>query len=271
MEGSGQRRYEQNSYESARGYSLGNRSGSESINSNSERYRATDQVPPTTLPSSSVGASTSSHNPGLNSYAYTQGHNQYAPQMQDSPLQYRADYPQDTQRQSYPTLSSNMIYTLPPQAQQSADYDVQQFQPRQSAAIEALSNQFSVPQYYNAGEPTSAPASAQQSYATASYQQQNNFQQSARNSRSTNSPPYSASIADYSQINMASMHDQSDSLTGRRGGEDTYATYMESLKMTFQETQQGRLVDAGRRLLELSDWVVSHANDLGMSLYFSTG
>ena len=267
MDPDGSRRYEQQtSYPSTRGFvPTSSRGGSSS--GASERFRQTHvQMPPT--PASAVGPSAGSRSQGSGSYGYTQGQQQYAPPMQENTIQYRPDYPQDAQRQQqqFGSYSSNLIYNMPSSIQQQpADYEVQQFQPRQSAAIEVLSNQFNVPQYYNPTEATSGAGSSQQSYPSASFQHQGQYQQGTQN-RSSNSSPYTAGISDYSQMNMANVLDQpeSSSQQGRRSsGDDAYTGYLESLKQTFRETQHGRLVDAGRRLLRLSEWIASQANDLG--------
>jgi hypothetical protein len=269
MDGDGSRRYEQSNYSSARGY-IPSRTSVPSTGA-SDRYRQSHVQMPTT-PTSAVGSSAGSRSQGSGSFPYTQGQQQYAPPMQDGTLQYRSDYAQDAQRQQqYPNYSSNMIYSIPPpiqqqqQQQQPADYNVQQFsqQPRQSAAIEVLSNQFNVPQYYNSTEPASGTASTQQTYSSTSFQSGNQYQQSAPN-RSSNSSPYTAAITDYSQMNMSNILEPSESPEhGRRTSEDAYSDYIESLKQTFRDTQQGRLVEAGTRLLRLSDWIANQASDLG--------
>jgi len=90
----------------------------------------------------------------LGGFGYTQGQ-QYSPtHMQGSSLQYQTDYSPETQRQQqFPQYASQLMYSVPQQAQQQSPYEpVPQYQPRQSAALEVLSTQFGVPQFYNPGE-----------------------------------------------------------------------------------------------------------------------
>ena len=42
-----------------------------------------------------------------------------------------------------------------------------------------------------------------------------------------------------------------------------YAQYQEALKQTFENTRDGRLVEAGQSLLEISDWLLGAASELG--------
>jgi hypothetical protein len=139
---------------------------------------------------------------------------------------------------------------------------VPQFQQRQSAAIEVLSNQFNVPQYYSAPEPTSVPGAMQMPYPSSSYQTTDQFQQ-GQQARPDPSTSYVPGILDYSQMTMPNVSDRFPPPREEPVQEDPYAGYLETLRRTFRDTQQGRLVEAGRRILQLSDWVATHVVDLG--------
>ena len=261
MEGGDPRRqYEQANYQPARGYGA-------SIPSSgiTERY-GQPQAQAQQLPTPNARASAGSHASGL--YPYTQGQQQYAPQMQDTSLQYQSDFPQDTQRQQhFPSYSSSMMYNISAQVhqpQQSPSFEsVQQYQPRQSAAIEVLSNQFGVPQYYNAGEPTSASTQIPHTYSTTQYQQQPPFQQNLSGHRSSEST-YSAGVGDYQQpLTMSNVPDQPESAQEGSAMEETFKYYTNLLKETYQCTNEGKLVEAGSKLLDLSKWLLGNVAALG--------
>lgn len=48
-----------------------------------------------------------------------------------------------------------------------------------------------------------------------------------------------------------------------RDFERAYAQYQETLKQTFENTREGRLVEAGQSLLQISEWLLGAASDLG--------
>lgn len=164
-----------------------------------------------------------------------------------------------------------MAYNLSQQAaQQQPAYEPvqqqqeqQQFQPRQSAVVEVLSSQFGVPQYYPAGEPTSAPAIAQQ-YASAPFQQQQiAYQQPSQTSRSPNPSTYAVGMADYIQPNLPDVLEPQELTEDNSGYDAAYNQYVEALRRTFQDVKEGRLIDAGQCLLEISEWLLGHAGELG--------
>ena len=201
-------------------------------------------------------------------YGYTQGQQQYTPQLQDSSLQYQPDFSQDPQRSAqFPSYTSNLMYNLPQQTQQPTAYDpVQQYQPRQSAAIEVLSNQFGVPQYFSPTESASAPGAVPQQFATTSFQQQMTYQQPAQAGRATLPSSYPTTMADYTQSAIHGLLEQPqpDPTTQEAAGFDAaYNEYLEALKRTFQHTREGRMVEAGQSLMQISDWLLGQAGDLG--------
>ena len=201
----------------------------------------------------------------LGGFGYTQGQQYATPQMQGNPLQYQSDFSPDHQRQQqYPQYASQMMYSVPQQVQPQSPYDtVPQYQPRQSAAIEVLSTQFGVPQYYNPGEPTSAPgpATIAQQYAPSQFQQPIQYQPSTPQGRSSLQPTYPAGMADFSQPSAPDADQQNPEATKY---DQAYNQYQEALKQTFENTRAGRLEEAGASLLEISEWLLGHAADLGM-------
>ena len=258
-------KYDQSAYQST-----GNYGASVSGNNVLERYgRSPAQA--RQLSANESRSSTGSHGQALRIFPYAQSQQQYAPPLQDNSLEYQAGYPQDVQRQqqynSYSSgMMSSMMASVQP-AQQASGFDpVQQYQPRHSAALEVLSSQFGVPQYYNTAEPSSAAPQIPQAYASAHYQQQAPFQQSMPANRPSDSNPYAAGVGEYSQLNMSSGPEPAEASQDAPASDEPYKAYLESLRQTYQDTIEGRLVEAGRRLLELSDWLIGHANDLGQPI-----
>ena len=229
--------------------------------------------PPTSAPQTSQAVQAQ----GIAGYGYTQGQQQFTPQLQDTTLQYQGDFTQESARvQQFPQYSSHLMsYNLPQQAPQQAAYEaVQQFQPRQSAAVEVLSNQFNVPQYYPTNESSSAPTLAQQ-YASAPFQQQMAYQQSAQTGRSALPATYGVGIADYEQAPLPDVIEQQQQSQPEQpdnsGYDAAYNQYLDALRRAFQDIRDGRLVEAGRCLLEISEWLLGHAGELGEILCFQIG
>lgn len=48
--------------------------------------------------------------------------------------------------------------------------------------------------------------------------------------------------------------------------DDAYGRYQAALRTTFGYIQAGRLVDASRSLLEISEWLIGHARELGKGI-----
>ncbi|MCJ1412624.1 hypothetical protein MMC19_006721 [Ptychographa xylographoides] len=233
----------------------------------SDRYRQA-QISSLRAPTSVPQASVAEQNQGNAGYGYTQGQQQYAPQLQGTAVQFQPDFPSDPQRvQQFPQYASSLVYNLPqqPQTPQQSPYDsVQQFQPRQSAAIEVLSNQFGVPQYYPIGDVASAPGPSSQSYAAAPFQQSMAYQPTQA-SRSTLSSSYAVGAADYAQSTMPTVLETQNAGSDDSGYDAAYNQYLDALRRTFQDVKDGRLIEAGQCLLEVSEWLLGHAGDLGLT------
>ena len=261
MEDKQRGQYEQPSHPGPRPYVPSIRSGSAS--GGPDRFRQTSRLSSSTRSPSVRGTGAGEHGQELGVYSYTQG--PYTPQIQDSSLQYQSEFPQDAQRQQpFPSYSSNIMYNLTSPAQQPSVYEsVAQYQPRQPATIEALSNQFGVAQYYNTSEPSTASVSVPQTYSLASYQQHLQNQQGSQGSRATNISPYPVVMSDYAQLGMPNVLDQQNPSQELETTDDAHSTYLETVKRTYQDAYDGKLIEAGRRLLELSEWLLGHANDLG--------
>ena len=230
----------------------------------SDRFRQSQMLAgrtPTSAPMAVSGG-----NPQLLAgFGYAQGQQYATTPMQGNTMQYQGDYPQDPQRQQqYPQYASQMMYNVPQQVQPQSPYDsVQQFQPRQSAAVEVLSTNFGVPQYYHPGEPTSAPGpgTIAQQYAPSQFQQPIQYQPSSSQGRTTLQPAFPAGMADFSQPSAPDTSEQQNPEASKF--DQAYNQYQEALKQTFENTRSSRLVEAGESLLEISEWLLGHAAELG--------
>ena len=186
-------------------------------------------------------------------------------QMQGSSLQFQPQYPQEPQRQQqFQTYTSPMAPNVPQQAQPHSPYDaIAQYQSRQSAAIEVLSTQFGVPQYYNPGEATSAPgpASMPQNYASANFPQQVQYP-SASLERSVAPQPYQPVMAEYDRPEVAAP--PAEESAQDTGPDARYEWYQAEMRALNQNISEGRLSEAGPSLLKLSEWLLGNVVGLGM-------
>ncbi|KAI4095557.1 MAG: hypothetical protein LQ348_001091 [Seirophora lacunosa] len=210
--------------------------------------------------SASVGSITGAHGQDMGNYGYPQGH-QYPP----SQVQYPTDYHQDLQRsQNFPQYTSQMAYNVPQQSHPRSPYDAMpQYQPRQSAAIDALPSQFGVHQYYQGGESMSASAQASpaQHYAPSHFQQPLRYQATGIG-HSTAPLAYSTAMAEYPQ---SGTHDVAEQVApGRSSHEEGYNRYEERLRQVFEKTSKGQLAEAAQALLDNSEWLLVNVKDLGL-------
>jgi hypothetical protein len=135
-------------------------------------------------------------------------------------------------------------------------------QPRQSAAIEVLSNQFGVPQqYYGAGEsgPTSAPISGMGGQSTQTQYSQLPYNQHSSAAREP--IPSSYGMAETSQSSQTG-YGQAEYAGNQQ--EAAYTTYQNQLKKVFGDIRDGKLADASGSLVSISDWLLTNAESLGL-------
>ncbi|KAK0651783.1 hypothetical protein B0T16DRAFT_86895 [Cercophora newfieldiana] len=178
------------------------------------------------------------------------------------------DYGQaDTrQTQGFPSAYNQaaMIYNVPQATgpQSAAVYDTsQQFPQRPAAGLQMMSTDVANP--YFSGEPSSsATASALHAQPSSSAASQV-YQQSSL-------PNYSAG----GMAAMGGMTSQSSSAQDVRMEEEypaaegldaAYASYQTALKAIFQNVQDGSLASASESLLNVSDWLLSHVAELGLT------
>ncbi|KAL8975557.1 MAG: hypothetical protein Q9197_000234 [Variospora fuerteventurae] len=208
--------------------------------------------------SASVGSMTGAQGQDLGNYGYPQGHPY--PRTQ---IQYPTNYHQDLQRsQNFPQYMSQMAFNVPQQPQPRSSYDAMpQYRPRQSAAIDALPNQFGVHQYYQGGESigASAQASPAQQYTQTHFQQPFPYQAPSVG-HSTAPSAFSTTMAEYSQSGTQEVAEQAE--PGRSNHEEGYNRYGERLRQVFEKTRKGRLTEAAQELLDISEWLLVNAKYL---------
>lgn len=202
--------------------------------------------------------------PGYN-YPYGEGPQFAGASINPAPMQYQAEYGQEQRppQQSYQQYGPNVMYNVPGQQQtspQSPYEPVQPYQqPRQSAAIEVLTNQFGVPpQYYETG-PTSAPASAIGQPLPSPYNQLSYTNQGPA-SRDSIGSAYASGMADTNPTPQSAFG-QSNYATGEL--DVAYTHYQAELKKTFESVRDRRLMEAGQSLVNITEWLLGNAEMLG--------
>jgi hypothetical protein len=165
---------------------------------------------------------------------------------------------------------SAMLYGFGQQGSAHGPFDVvPQYSTRQSAAIEALSNQMAIPQYFPE-EPTGTGVPGLSPYLnTLPYNQPGPM------ARASNAHPFPTTMADFTSIGTGSsgqaveQQQQQQIDPSQQPGTDpssldqAYAQYQRALRSTFDQTRAGRLVEASESLMEISEWLVTNARDLG--------
>ncbi|KAF2431597.1 hypothetical protein EJ08DRAFT_669953 [Tothia fuscella] len=239
--------------------------------SSADRYRQLAVQSPSSVPTAGRGGNL----PGY-SYPSPYGENAHfnGSAMNAAPLQYQAEYGQDTQRsqQQYPQYASNIMYNVPAQqtaSPQSPYETVQPYQqPRQSAAIEVLSSQFGVPQpYYVPGEggPTSVPSSAIAGQNVPSQYTSMSYTTQSPVGREPLASAYATGMADPTQNSPQAGYGQpSYSAQSDAALDSAYGLYQTELRRTFECVRDGRLAEAGNSLIHISDWLLGNAEALGL-------
>lgn len=234
----------------------------------SERYRQPSLTAQS--PTSAPSTARAGQQPGYN-YGYGEGSQFVGSTMQTGAMQYQTEYGQESQRgqQQYQPYGSSMLYSVPSQQQTSpqSPYDtVQPYQSRPSAAaLDVLSNQFNVPQqYYVQGEsgPTSAPSVPVAAQNVPSQYPPISYTSQTPAGRESIGSTYATGITDPSPSAAPGAFGQSMSQSQNEMSE-AYAQYQHELKKTFQSIRDGHLAEAGRQTLELSTWLLTHAEVLG--------
>lgn len=190
------------------------------------------------------------------------------PQAQSNAFQYQPGHQLGHQRQgSYSQYPSDMVYGIPQQVAQASAYDaVAQYQPRQTAAIEAMSNQFQVPQYYVPGDPLNAttPTGPSPQYSGVPYQHVMPYNAASDLERSM--PTSSRTTTDLIVPAASSSGTSRPQQQSPDPHEIFYSRYRRALRETNENTLRGRLIQAGESLLEISEWLLGSVEALGKSI-----
>lgn len=223
------------------------------------------------------------------------------PQLQPYPSNFTQQQQQEPQQQQlqpshsqqHPSSFNNpyeqaAVYNLPQQGPTHGPYDaVPQYPTRQSAAtIDALSSQFAVPQYFQASEPTGAAVTDMVSpYLNTQLPPYNQPGPIGRSSATAQ--PFAANMVDlnnpmgttgqqYQQqqplpppqpIQQPQPQPQQRqpvatvSTTSRY--DEVRGQLQRAFRWTLDQARAGRVVEASRSILEISDWLVANVREIG--------
>ena len=74
-------------------------------------------------------------------------------------------------------------------------------------------------------------------------------------------------MPEYSEPAAPDVLEQQDTAQDPSGYDEAYNQYQNALRQTFEDTRHGKLIEAGRSLLDLSEWLLGHAVELGELLF----
>ncbi|CAI7647954.1 unnamed protein product [Penicillium viridicatum] len=189
---------------------------------------------------------------------------QQAPAIQH---QRRRAQPQDPA--AFSPYDSTMLYGFGQQGPTQGQFEVvPQYPTRQSAAIDVLSNQFAVPQYFAPEESAGSGVAGLSPYLNAQLQPYN---QPGPMARPNTTQTFPAPISDFTAIGSGSMDrlgqpqtEPQQQQSNQPSLEEAIGRYQRILRRSFDQTRAGRLVEAGGSLIEISEWLVTNARDLGL-------
>jgi hypothetical protein len=205
------------------------------------------------------------------SYGYPESQPYAGQAMQGGNLQYQASFspeaarlqqPQQIPPQQYPQFQGQVMYNINQQAPSQLPYDpIPQYQQRHSAAIEVLTNQFGVPQYFASGEPASSIPAAQAPFV-ASQTEPMRYPPQTPARRPSMQQSYDE--MEYSPMGPSNPQEQQQQIVPASDNmEEAYTRYQQQLKMAFQAISAGRLAEAGEVIMNLSRWLLSNVAKLG--------
>ncbi|EDN04567.1 predicted protein [Histoplasma mississippiense (nom. inval.)] len=279
MDGNSQQRkkYDPSSYQTGSGagpYPIRNLSGS-----SSERFRQQQQPEPAGGPGTDevISQDRTSSVSAYGSYGYTESLPYNTPPLQGGTLQsggiqYQSNFASTAARNQHPNqqqqrlsqYEGDMVYGITPQVQPASQYEgVSHYQPRHSAAIEVLATQFGVPQYFQEGEP--AVAGGSDKYLTVSQAQTTPYSQPAALPRASTASALPEIMAGLPASTASDGLEHSEFPRQSSRFDDAYIQYQRALRETFESTRSGRLLDASQSLLEISEWLLGNATELGLA------
>jgi hypothetical protein len=243
--------------------------------------RFAQSLQPTSRSESSASSITRPPNlPNYGAYGYSEQQPYAAQAMQGGSLQYQAAYspgagrqqqpqtqpqtqqqPQQISPQQYPPYQG-MMYNIGQAGPSQLPYDpVPQYQQRQAAAIEVLTNQFGVAQYYSLSEPANS-ISASQTPFLASQSESHRYVAQTPVRRPSMQPSYDVEM-DYSSMGPPQPQEQQQIVPPSDNMDEAYAGYQQQLKMAFSAISASRLAEAAEEIMNLSRWLLSNVAKLG--------
>ncbi|KAK3325310.1 hypothetical protein B0H66DRAFT_118426 [Apodospora peruviana] len=179
-----------------------------------------------------------------------------------------ADYGQSDSRQTQSFTGAYnptaIMYNVPQAAgpQSTGVYDTsQQFSSRQPAGLQMMSTDVAAPYFSN--EPTNtATASAIQAQSTSSSAPQVYQQPSLQNYSTSGMATMGGMAAQSASSADVRMEDEYPTSGGL---DQAYASYQSALREIFQNVRSGVLATASDSLLNVSDWLLSHVAELGLT------
>ncbi|KAK3370165.1 hypothetical protein B0H63DRAFT_309494 [Podospora didyma] len=181
-----------------------------------------------------------------------------------------ADYGQADSRQSQGFAGaynpSAIMYNVPQAAgpQSTAVYDTsQQFPSRQPAGLQMMTAADVATPYFSSEPTNSASASSMQPQSATSSTPQVYQQSSLQNYSTTGMTSIGAMAA--AQSTPTSDVRMEEEYPSSGGLDEAYASYQTALKEIFLNIRSGGLATASESLLNVSDWLLSHVSDLGLT------
>ncbi|KAG4034057.1 hypothetical protein MFRU_003g00340 [Monilinia fructicola] len=184
-----------------------------------------------------------------------------------NPLQYPPTYPSDQrQQQSFSDYNTGIMYpNVTQQNPQNNGYDSQQF-PRQPAAMQMLPD---VAAPYLPNDPSNTPGTQQ--YASSNSSTPYQHQQQSPGDRATlisQAYPTNVGLGGMTQAPATADNMDTGNLQGQGAGgmEEAYSIYQTALKQIFKNIIDLRLAEASSSLLEVSEWLLGHVAELGLTV-----
>ncbi|KAL2170090.1 hypothetical protein VTG60DRAFT_5185 [Thermothelomyces hinnuleus] len=178
-----------------------------------------------------------------------------------------AEYGQPDSRQTQSfggTYPPEMMYHVQQTGgpQSAAVYDAsQQFSSRQAAGLPMMATDVAGP--YFSSEPTTATATSNLQGQSGSSSAPQVYQQSGMHGYSTGGMGAIGGMA--AQTTPATDVRMEEEYPAGTGLDDAYLSYQTALKEIFQNIRNGVLATASESLLNISDWLLSHVVELGLT------
>ncbi|KAL2855471.1 hypothetical protein BJY01DRAFT_2485 [Aspergillus pseudoustus] len=233
--------------------------------STGDRFRQAGYQPTRGDPSQATGRQ---RMPAYMDYGYTDSSTFQGGALQDELQPYTPALRDPQQRQQpFHSYESEIVYNLGQQGPTQTPYEVVPPYPsRQSAALDSLSGQFAVSQYFAPNEPSGAGLAT--TYLAPGISM-SPYNQPGPIGRSSATHAFSANMADMTLVGAAgqqqpSSHSQPQTLSEPSPSAEPLRQFQRALRGTIDHTRAGRLVDASRSLLDISEWLVVSARELGI-------